>query len=375
MPVKVGEHDGEEARVGSAAGVAEAVHEHALAGNEDVVEDGQGLHVADMGDGSVDMRPLVAKTGERHQLDSRPVRGDGERHGVGVVLAGHEAGGRRDDLVDVGRRGIAGLGSADHDAVGPGLDDSQVHVRVGLLEGPLEPVALDVGLGAVRDDVVLLDPLQVLDEVLVEIGAQGLVFLVGHDRQGVQGVDAHAALDAAAHAVREEPGHLLLGQKIFLRLVDVGEAIDGLAGEVGFRSAEVGVLGVMRAVKSLSHDVHARMQPGILPVDYLVADVDIRLHREKSLFVLLIRSDAHRGSPWFRQRSARTPSRSPSWKAGRMPTFPERGSNFPGSPAMGRGVSEKGWPDSLEPEGDRSRGRPPLRGGAFETAPTQGSLY
>ena len=91
-----------------------------------------------------------------------------------------------------------GLGAAHDDAVVALLDDVQVQVGVGLLVGREAAVALGVGHGAVGDEVVLLQVLDVVAEALVILGALGLVDLVGDRVEGVDGVHAHAALEAGA---------------------------------------------------------------------------------------------------------------------------------------------------------------------------------
>ena len=102
MTVIVGEHQGQIAGVAADALVVAAAHEHAVIGHEAVVKDGQGLHVADVGPGSVDVLALVMLAGQRHQLDAVPVGGQSEGDGIVGVVGAHELGGVDNDLVHIG---------------------------------------------------------------------------------------------------------------------------------------------------------------------------------------------------------------------------------------------------------------------------------
>ena len=70
------------------------------------------------------------------------------------------------------------LASPDHDAVALFLHHMKVHVRIGLLDGPLQAFALDVGLGAAPDQVFVLETGKPFQEVLVILGLPA-VELVG----------------------------------------------------------------------------------------------------------------------------------------------------------------------------------------------------
>ena len=89
------------------------------------------------------------------------------------------------------------LGAADHDAVGTALHHMQVHVGVGLLAwGALErsPLGSVMAPSTVRSLSWTVG--QELLEVLVVVGAVLLVDLIGGGEHGVEGVHAHAALEA-----------------------------------------------------------------------------------------------------------------------------------------------------------------------------------
>ena len=312
----MGEHQGQVAGIAANALVLQAVHEDAAVGNEHIVKDGQGFHVADLGERSLDKVALVVLAGQSHQLDAVPVGGQGEGNGVLGVFAVHELGGVDDDLVHIGSVGVADLGAPDDDALGGGaVDVHAVHVSgndvheligVGLLVRSLVlgvTGALHVGLGAVADQIILLAVLDVSLETLVVLGAAGLVAVIGDGEQSVHGVSAHAALHAAAHPVTDQTGHELLLQQVIHALVDVGAAV--VNGAVGILDhAHISILGIVGGVVALLHDIGAAHDPvgqvtlcallAVGTVDLLAVQVDVGLHFQEPLFVLFISSDCHK---------------------------------------------------------------------------------
>ena len=65
-----------------------------------------------------------------------------------------------------------------------------------------------------------------------KFGPAGLIHIIGHDSQGVQGVTTHAALDAAAHTMAQEPRHPLFLEQVLHALVDVRVPVDFLTRQV-----------------------------------------------------------------------------------------------------------------------------------------------
>ncbi len=263
------------------------------------------------------MLAFVVQAGQRHQLDAVPVGGQRKRHGiVGVVLA-HELRRVHDDLVDIGSVGVADLRAAhddalaglavDADAVDVRLNDMNEGIGVWLHMGALilgVAGTLDVGLRTVADKVVLLAVLDVLEQTGVVLGAAGLVAVIGHGIQRVDGVGAHAALHTAADAVADETGHELLLEQVFLAVVDVGAAVDDgalHAGDVGLGKADIRIAGVVRRVIALLHDIGAADDPvreiaafaldAVGAVNFLAVQVHVRLHGEQTRLVLFIGSD------------------------------------------------------------------------------------
>ena len=310
----MGEHQSQIAGVAAHSLVVPAAHKHTVIGHKAVVEDGQGLHVADVGPGGVDVLALVVLAGQSHQLDAVPVSRQGESHGVVGVVGTHELGGVDDDLVHIGGVGVADLGAANDDALaGLAVHADAVHiglhhmdelVGVGLHMGALilgVAGTLHIGLGAVAHQVVLLAVGDVLEQAAVVLSAAGLVAVVGDGVQGVHGVGTHAALHAAAHTVADQAGHQLLLQQVLLGAVDVGATVDDLtlhAGDLGLGQADVGVGRIVGSVVALLHDIGAALDPvgqvtlrallAVGAVDLLPVQIDVGLHLQQALFVLLI---------------------------------------------------------------------------------------
>ena len=160
---------------------------------------------------------------------------------------------------------------------------------------------LHIGLGAVAHQVVLLAVGDVLEQAAVVLSAAGLVAVVGDGEQSVEGVRAHAALHTAAHTVADQAGHQLLLQQVLLGAVDVGAAVDDLtlhAGDLGLGQADVGVGRIVGSVVALLHDIGAALDPvgqvtlrallAVGAVDLLPVQIDVGLHLQQALFVLLI---------------------------------------------------------------------------------------
>ena len=309
------EHQSQVASVAANTLVLQTVHEDAGVGNEDVVEDGQGLYVADLSEGSSQTGTLVMLTGQSHQLNAFPVCGQSERNSVLSILGIHELGGVDDDLVNVRSVGVADLCAADNDALGGGaVDVYTVNVGsnnmdeligVGLHMSSLVlgvTGTLNVGLCAVADKVILLAVLDVLLQSCMILSTTCLVAVVGDGEQSVQGVGAHAALHAAAYTMTDQTGHELLLQQIIYGLVDVGAAV--MNGTVGILyHADICVIGIVSGVVALLHNIGAADDPvsqialsaglAVGTVDLLAVEIDVGLHSQQSSFVLFVSTDSH----------------------------------------------------------------------------------
>ena len=91
-------------------------------------------------------------------------------------------------------------------------------------------------------------------------------------------VDAHAALDAAPDLLAEKAGHVLLLVQVLGVLVDVGEAVDLVAGEMGRRGQEVLVLRLLRLVEGRPDNVDAVHLKFAVAVDQFAVEIDVPPH-------------------------------------------------------------------------------------------------
>ena len=224
-----------------------AAHEDTLPGNEDIFQDHQGL-AADHAeltvacvDAAFDFPLLVGLPAEDHG-DPLGVQGDGRHDGIGLIAGTHGLGRHDHDLVAVDGSRLVSLGAADDDPVVALLDDPGEQIGVRLLAGALGAVPLGVRHAADEHEVLLLDLLEILLEPLEVGGPVLLVDLVGGHVEGVEGVEAHAALVAARRLVGDEAQHLHFPDQVVDGLVDVGEAADLLSRQVALGRHQILVL-------------------------------------------------------------------------------------------------------------------------------------
>ena len=164
-------------------------------------------------------------------------------------------------------------------------------------------VALRIGHGAVGHEVALLEVLDVLPEALVVLGAPGLVGLVGHGVQRVDGVHAHAALEARARLLAQQALHLDLLREVVGGLMDMRKAVDLGAGEMAHGEHEVFVLGVARELVRRRDAVDAGADHRMVDVvvDLLAEEIDLQVQVGKALNELLGGSESHvRATPSWR---------------------------------------------------------------------------
>ena len=213
------------------------VEEDVLIGDKHVVENHQCLLSAEFGVAHVDAALLhlagIAGLAAVDHVQPLGVGGAGEGHGVIPVRLAHGDGGHEDVPVAVDGAGLVAFRAADHNAVVAAFHHVDVHIRVGLLMGCLGAVALGVGHGAVHGQIVVLHVDEEFLEVLVIACAALLVDLIGGGVHGVEGVHAHAALEAGGGLLPQQTLHFHLLHQIIGRLVKVGEAVDFPPGQAG----------------------------------------------------------------------------------------------------------------------------------------------
>ena len=271
-----------------------AVEEDVLIGDEYVVQHHQSLLTAELGVADINRGALLGLAGVAgltavDHVHTLGVGGAGKADSPILIGLTHGDGGHEDVPVGVDGAGLVALGAADHNAVGAALHHMNEHIGVGLIVGGLGAVTLGVGHGAVHGEVIVLHVGQELLEVLVIVGAVLLVDLIGGGEDGVKGVHAHAALEAGSGLLAQQALHFHLVHQVLGGLMQMGEAVDGVAGEAGFHGHEIGVLGILRQRVGHSHAVDRGTDHGVIhPVlDLLAEHVDAGVQLPQGLNVFL----------------------------------------------------------------------------------------
>ena len=293
------------AAVGLAVITGEALHDHTgelilaveedvLVGDEHVIQNHQSLLAAELGVAHVDRGvllhlPGVAGLTAVDHVHALGVGGAGKADSPILIGLTHGDGGHEDVPVGVDGAGLVALGTADHDAVGTALHHMNVHVGISLLAGRFGTVTLGVGHSAVHGEVIVLNVGQELLEVLVIVGAVLLVDLIGGGEDGVEGVHAHAALEAGSSLLAQQTLHLHLVHQVLGGLMQVGEAVDGVTGEAGLHGHQLSVLGVLSQSVGHGHAVDGGADHGVIhPVlDLLAEHIDAGVQLPQGLNVFL----------------------------------------------------------------------------------------
>ena len=179
--------------------------------------------------------------------------------------------------------------AADHDAVTAPLFNAHISFCIRLVGWSQHPVTLDVCLSAAAHQVFGLEASEPFLEVLMVLGSTVvlLVRFVGNVIDGVGTVYTHAALDAAAHLLAEQTGHVLLFVQVFGAMMDVSIAVDSLTGEMRDGGAQVLVLRPGCFIKSGADGIDAVHLELICAVDQLAVEVEVPLHLGQAFDILL----------------------------------------------------------------------------------------
>ena len=276
------------------------VQEDVLVGDKDVVQNNQSLLAAELGVTNVDRGTLFHLTGVAgltavDHVHTLGVGGASEGNSPILVSLAHGDGGPEDVPVRVDGTGLVALGAADHDTILTALHDMDIHVGISLLAGGLGTVALGVGHGAVDGQVVVLNEGQELLEVLMIVGAILLVNLVGGREDSVEGVHTDAALEAGSGLLAQQTLHLHLVHQVLSGLMQVGEAVDLLAGQAGVNGHQICVLGILCGSIGHSNAVDGGTDHGVIhPVlDFLAEHVNTGVQLAQAFNILLCGHQCH----------------------------------------------------------------------------------
>ena len=254
------------------------VQEDVFIGDEHMVQHHQGFLAAKFGIPQVDTGsrfhfPGVAGLAAVDHVQPVRIGGAGKADGPVPVRFLHGDGGHENVPVGVDGPGLVDLGPADHDPIRPPFHHVDEHVRIRLFMRGFGPVPLGVGHGSVHSQVMVLDVNQELFEILMVVGAVFLVHFVGGGIHRVEGIHAHTALEAAGGLLAQEPLHLHLFHQVLCRLMEMGEPVDGMAGEAGGGGHQVFVPGILGQGVGHGHTVDGRTDDGVVhPVVHLFSE-------------------------------------------------------------------------------------------------------
>ncbi|MPM24389.1 hypothetical protein SDC9_70871 [bioreactor metagenome] len=254
-----------------------AIQEEVLVGNEHMVQNHQGLLTAELCVANIDGAALqlagVAALAAVDHVHALGIRRAGKGNCPVLVSLTHGDGRHENVPVGVDGAGLVALGPADHNAVRAALHHMHIHIRVSLLMRRFGAVTLRIGHRAVHRQVVILHHFQELLEVLVIVRAVCLIDLIGRGEHRIEAVHAHAALETGSGLLAQQTLHLHLVDQILRGLMQMGKAVDGVAGQAGLHGHKVRVLGILRQCVGHGHAVDRRSDHRIIyPVFDLLAE-------------------------------------------------------------------------------------------------------
>ena len=126
-----------------------------------------------------------------------------------------------------------GLGTTDDDTLVILFYDVDEQIRVALLARPFAAVTLRVGHGTGYHKIRILDVFEEFLEAFMIMCAVFLVHFKGRAIGGIHGIEADAALIAGPCFEGEHAQHFDFFDQVFHTLVNVGEAVDFFARQVG----------------------------------------------------------------------------------------------------------------------------------------------
>ena len=117
---------------------------------------------------------------------------------------------------------------------------------------------------AVADQIVVLHVFQEIVEPLMIASAAAPIDLVGGAGEGIDGIHSHAALEAGARILPQQPLHLDLVHQIGVVPVGVGEAVDPPARQMGRSGHEILAAGIMGQFIGHGDGIEGRPDEGMV---------------------------------------------------------------------------------------------------------------
>ena len=268
-------------------------HKNPLPGHEHILEDDHRLVPAKPVIADIDLTPLqlagVAGLPAEYVQDPLCIRWHCARHAVDPVCLLQAAGGHHQDFMRIDRPGLVNLGAPDGDTVLVFRHHPHEQVGVGLFRRGELAVALRVCHRSIDDQVIPLHVGKVLPETLVVVSPQILVHMVGDYIQRVEAVHPHAALEAAGRASPQQALHLNFFNQVVCPLVQVGEAVHPLAGQVRLGRHQVLVFKLIRQFVRHRNRVQRGPDHGMVDsfLDFLTEHKNPFLHTPQAIEIVL----------------------------------------------------------------------------------------
>ena len=171
--------------------------------------------------------------------------------------------------------------------------------------GSLGAVPFGVGHGAVHGQVVILYVDQKFLEVFMVMGAVFFIDFIGGGINGIEGVHAYAALEAAGGLLTQQALHLYLLDQVIGGLVQVGEAVYRMAGQVGGSGHQVLVFGILGQGIGHGYRVDGRTDNGMVhPVINLFPEhIYFRVELAQAFYVFSSSHQSHFGFSFIGKRN------------------------------------------------------------------------
>jgi hypothetical protein len=126
------------------------------------------------------------------------------------------------------------LAAPNHDAVTFSFHHPGVKVRVSLVGWAFNPISFHIRLSTAAHEVFCLESFKPFFEILMVLRSPivGFIGFIAYIVYAIGCVDPHAALNTPTHLPTEKPCHILFFMQIVCVLMNMGEPIDLLPGQV-----------------------------------------------------------------------------------------------------------------------------------------------
>ena len=234
-----------------------AAEKYSFPGNKHIIENNVRIRITDVGIPCFIMGSLAYLMNMNNLFHSIVIRRHGKCYRVLLFIRSENSCGNNHNLISDGCFGNMQFTASDHNAVALFFNDSQVHIGIGLFGRSFKTLTLHVGLSTATGQIVFLKILQPFEKIFVILRAAVVLFvrLKTCRVDGINRIRSHASLNTHSAGPAQCTRHVLFVMQILRVLMNVTEAIDGFACQMGFCRAQIPEFGNMRGVEGKAHDV------------------------------------------------------------------------------------------------------------------------